>query len=194
MSIKTYRILCSAALSVHAFGAFAGESHYQPTLRQAIALSQLPPKLFPGLPPFIVDELETLGCNIGQSYLRSGVPNALRGEFLQSGQLDWVVLCSEDQNLSVLIFPGGGSPAQAIVGPWEDEVSVEMLAPDRWRWGFQHFIQAVGEREVHGYHRAYGGPKPPPITHAAIEVYCCEKGSTVYYWHEGAWLELSGAD
>ena len=43
-------------------------------------------------------------------------------------------------------------------------------------------------------YKAYGGPKPPPITHLGINYEFLERASLVRYCHRGKWLELTGAD
>jgi hypothetical protein len=55
-------------------------------------------------------------------------------------------------------------------------------------------IRAVGNDFIVGHYRAYGGPKPPPVQHQAIDDAFLEKASVVWYWHNGGWLQLQGAD
>jgi hypothetical protein len=38
------------------------------------------------------------------------------------------------------------------------------------------------------------GPKPPPINQQGIEDSFVEKGSVIFYYYEGTWLRLTGAD
>ncbi|PYR66590.1 MAG: hypothetical protein DMG20_12690 [Acidobacteria bacterium] len=40
----------------------------------------------------------------------------------------------------------------------------------------------------------YGGPKPPPIDHLGINDVFIEKASVVWYFYQGKWLQLQGAD
>jgi hypothetical protein len=45
-----------------------------------------------------------------------------------------------------------------------------------------------------GHFNAYGGPKPPPIDHEGIDDAFIEKAPVTWYFHNGAWLRLTGAD
>jgi hypothetical protein len=55
-------------------------------------------------------------------------------------------------------------------------------------------IRPVGRDFIIGHYRAYGGPEPPPIEHQGIDDAFLEKASVTYYYHEGKWLQLQGAD
>ena len=55
-------------------------------------------------------------------------------------------------------------------------------------------INAAGKEFIMGHYRAYGGPTPPPIDHQGIDDAFMEKASVTWYFHEGKWMKLSGAD
>jgi hypothetical protein len=55
-------------------------------------------------------------------------------------------------------------------------------------------ISTVNQRLILGHYRAYGGPKPPPIDHNGIDDAFLEKASITWYWREGKWVQLQGAD
>jgi hypothetical protein len=69
------------------------------------------------------------------------------------------------------------------------------------------FLQVVGANGAIGYSRALGvanakyirehnrnDPNLPRLNHDGINDIFVEKGSSVWYWYGGRWLELSGAD
>jgi hypothetical protein len=72
-----------------------------------------------------------------------------------------------------------------------------------------NFLQVVNSGDLVGYSRAlgvadpkymrehfqrYGGPTPPPFDHDGIDDIFVGKGSVVWYWSEGRWLQLQGAN
>ena len=60
--------------------------------------------------------------------------------------------------------------------------------------GFSRSIWSVGAKYIVDHARWYGGDLPPKIDHEGINEAFIEKASVVYYWYEGAWLKLRGAD
>ncbi|MCZ6760793.1 MAG: hypothetical protein O7D29_10570, partial [Gemmatimonadetes bacterium] len=60
--------------------------------------------------------------------------------------------------------------------------------------GFSRQLSTDGRELMLAHYRAYGGPKPPPIDHQGIDDSFLEKASIVLYFHEGKWLQLTGAD
>jgi hypothetical protein len=44
------------------------------------------------------------------------------------------------------------------------------------------------------HYRGYGGPQPPPIDHHGIDDAFLEKASITWYFNNGKWLRLQGAD
>jgi len=62
------------------------------------------------------------------------------------------------------------------------------------RIGYSHGIAAVGREFIMDHYRAYGGPEPPPIDHQAIDDEFLGKASVTWYFHQGKWLRLQGAD
>jgi hypothetical protein len=59
------------------------------------------------------------------------------------------------------------------------------------------YSRALGVADSHyilSHYEAYGSLKPPPLDHEGINDCFVEKGSTVWYWFDGQWLPLTGAD
>jgi hypothetical protein len=66
----------------------------------------LPPSAFPELPNAVMSELHARGCQIPQIHRHDHI-NAISGEFLSSGEVDWAVLCVTKQDMTVLVFAAG---------------------------------------------------------------------------------------
>jgi hypothetical protein len=142
------------------------------------------PSSFSELPPTIIDDLKSEGCRIPQGIINNEVisTNVISGEFAQPGQIDWAVLCSRRGRQYIRIFWGGPvtCPSRIPVGAEEEDFDRGLSAADR---------KFIVER-----YKAYGGPKPPPITHLGINYEFLGRASLVRYCHRGKWLELTGAD
>ena len=148
------------------------------------------PEQLKGLPSNVVTELQKMNCLIPQGIL--GHTNAIEGEFVVKGQKDWAVLCSINGKSSIHVFWGGpercpGAIAERLDGEYLYERGSGV-------WEYDRGLGKVGEKFILEHYEAYGGVKPPPITHDAIEDRWLEKASVVRYCHQGEWLELTGAD
>jgi len=153
---------------------------------------RLSPNAFGDLPAPVKGELKRRGCTIPQVYFPQNPSNVVKGHFTTPSQIDIAALCSVEGVSSILVFRNG-SPS---------DVSELASAPDL------NFLQEVGDGKI-GYSRglgvadsgyiqqhfeALGGPKPPPVNHEGINDIFVEKASRVWYWYDGNWLELTGAD
>ena len=135
---------------------------------------------FPELPGTVAAALNARGCRIPQP-AATGKRNVIRGAFLGPGHANWAVLCASGGALRILVFrDDSGAPPHEIRAGLGD--------------GSEQAIGPVGRDYIVRHYRAYGGPKPPPIDHEGLEYSFLEKGSTIYYWHAGQWMELAGAD
>jgi hypothetical protein len=148
------------------------------------------PEQLKGLPSNIVIELKKMDCLIPQGILDH--TNAIEGEFAIKGQKDWAVLCSIKGKSHIQVFWGGPKRCSSAIAERSDE---ENLYKESSRaWEYDRGLGKVGEKFIMEHYEAYGGPKPPPITHDAIEDIWLERASVVHYCHQGKWLELTGAD
>jgi hypothetical protein len=153
---------------------------------------RLPPTAFPELPRNVVRKLQRRGCTVPQEAFTKKPHNVIRGEFAKSGQTDWAVLCSVKGVSTILVFWNGSGNNPAAIAPMEDRNFVQGITPDKI--GYSRGISAVGEDFIMRHYSAYGGPKPPPIDHQGIDDAFIEKASVTWYFHEGKWLKLTGAD
>ncbi len=148
------------------------------------------PEQVKGLPSNIVKELKKLDCLIPQGILDH--TNAIKGEFAIKGQKDWAVLCSTNGKSRIHIFWGGANRCPSVIAEESDEEYLYRQSNDAWE--YYRGLGKVGEKFIIEHYEAYGGPKPPPITHDAIDDRWLEKASVVHYCHQGKWLKLTGAD
>ena len=155
---------------------------------------RLPPSAFPDLPEAVARELDDRGCSIPQWWFRETPHNVISGAFQRPGQTDWAVLCSVDRRSVILVF-WNGSPETVAELP--DSAGMDrnwLQVIGGGRIGFSRLISAADKRYILDHYDAYGGPEPPLIDHRGINDAFAEKASAVNYWHDGRWLELSGAD
>lgn len=143
-----------------------------------------------GLPPNVVTELKRLNCMIPQGIIDH--TNAIAGEFAIRGQKDWAVLCSINGKSHIHIFWGGPKKCSSVTGEESDDQY--FYKESNGDWAYDRGIEIVGKKFIIEHYEAYGGPKPPPITHDAVDDMWLEKASVVHYCHKGKWIELTGAD
>ena len=60
--------------------------------------------------------------------------------------------------------------------------------------GFSRALGVASPRYIQERYEVYGGLEPPPLDHDGVNDAFVEKGSVVWYWYEGQWLQLTGAD
>ena len=153
---------------------------------------RLPPTAFPELPAAVVRELQSRGCTIPQTAYTKKPHNVIKGGFAKPGQTNWAVLCSVKGVSTILVFWHGSETKPAEIGQMEDRIFLQGITPDRI--GYSRQISTVGKDFIMKHYQAYGGPKPPPIDHQGIDDAFIEKASVTWYFHDGKWLKLTGAD
>jgi len=116
----------------------------------------------------------------------------ISGAFAKSGQVDWAVLASKDGVSSILVFWGGAIENAAQLAPTPDDAYLQQT--DGGQQSFSRLIRAVDREFIVQHAEGYGGPEVPEIDHEGIEDVFVEKASIVHYFHEGSWLDLTGAD
>lgn len=157
------------------------------------ATKRLAPAQFVDLPVSVRTELEGRGCTIPQPFTARRPVNVIKGRFTSAHQTDWAVLCSRQRTSSILVFRGRVRSAVAEIAAHADIESLQTIDGDR-AVGYSREIAIATDRYIQDHHNRYGGPKPPPLDHEGINDLLIEKGSVVWYWYGGAWLELQGAD
>ena len=150
---------------------------------------RLQPSVFSQLSENIVMELQSRQCTIPQIYDDPKPHNVISGEFKKQGQTDWAILCSKDLTSSILIFWNGSVENLSILYPLRDKGALQGIGNDRI--GYSRYISVVGKAFIEKHYRAYGGTQPPSIDHEGIADGQVGKGSSVHYYHNGKWLQLT---
>ena len=153
--------------------------------RQVVLLN---PAFFTELPKNLVAELQRRGCRIPQ-VAHAGRQNVIKGEFAKPGQSDWAVLCSFGQFTSILVFWNASEINPARIAQRKEDLDRLHISDEYIR-----LISPVGKLIIMDHHKHSGGPKPPPLDHQGIDDASVGKASVIYYFFNGKWLQLMGAD
>src|SRR5689334_20231186 len=85
--------------------------------RDGKTIDRFPPSSFHDLPESFRKILEQRGCAIPQAFQEPQKPNnVIRGEFAQTGQRDWAVLCSKGESSSIVVFLGRAGDVSCRIG------------------------------------------------------------------------------
>jgi hypothetical protein len=155
-------------------------------------IRRLPVDAFPALPATVANVLRTRGCTVPQPSPDGAPRNVIRGEFFTKGEGGWAVLCSVNHSTTLLAFRHDGDTSPEALITSEDKGYLQMLGENEI--GYSREIRAVNRDFILRHYRAYGGSEPPPIDHHGIDDAFLEKASITWYWHQGKWLQLQGAD
>ncbi len=156
-------------------------------------IRRLPPSAFPGLPQGIATALRSRGCTVPQPSADGAPISAIRGEFFAIGQDAWAVLGSAGgSQLDSCIPRSFRSQAGGTCQGRRQELSARNWGPGKIVYSRE--IDAVGQKYILDHYRAYGGPEPPPIDHQGIDDIFVGKASVTFYWYNGTWRQLQGAD
>ncbi len=124
--------------------------------------------------------------------MTTGRQNIIKGEFAKPGQTDWAVLCSVGGVSTILIFWNASEINPAEIAKTSDMDRLQSWGGDKIVYSRE--IEPVGKEYIVEHFKAYGGPKPPPIEHQGINDVFVGKASVVWYFDQGKWLQLTGAD
>lgn len=152
---------------------------------------RLSPRAFRALPRPIVRDLLARGCTVPQSFAMLKPHNVIRGRFYHRRQRDWAVLCSRAGISAILVYWGGSVVDVAEIASVPDEDYLQDIGGGHL--GLSRLLERVG-REYILDHDWDGQAEQLPLDHEGINDYFLEKASVVHYYHEGAWLQLGGAD
>ena len=157
--------------------------------RQILRLS---PSAFPKLPKKILADLKRRGCLIPQVPHDKEPHNVIKGEFARPGQTDWAILCSIGGVSSILVYWNGAAANPAQLAEMEDFGFLQASGAEGII--YSRAIAPVDRAYILQHYQWYGGTKPPPLDHQGIDDAFVEKGSVVFYFYGGKWLQLTGAD
>jgi hypothetical protein len=147
---------------------------------------------YPELPSGVAAVLQSRHCTIPQPNKDGPARNVIQGEFFGRRQKGWAVLCSSSGKSSILVFRNNNDSSPDEIAEFPDN----QFLIDTWQGGTadSREISAADQKFILRHYRAYGGPKPPPIDHNGIDDAFLEKASITWYWHNGKWVQLQGAD
>jgi hypothetical protein len=186
------KILLALLLTLLGIPLTRGLSFAQDEFDQANSMVQrLSPNDFDQLPTNIKKDLLKRRCTIPQSFNSTIPHNVIIGSFLRKGQKDWAVLCSSGQVSSILIYPNEATKNVYTIASLPDKHYLMKIGD---KIVYARGIESVNAGYIVRHHEAYGGPKPPPIDHEGINNMLGDTASSVFYYHRGKWLRLTGAD
>jgi hypothetical protein len=115
----------------------------------------------------------------------------IRGAFTKPGQIDWAVLCSRQRTSTILVFRNGAARQVDELEPRPDVDFLQVIGTNQI--GFSRVIEVASADYIRD-HQPRDGAQPALLTHVGIIDAFVEKASIVWYWHQGKWLQLAGAD
>ena len=157
-----------------------------------LATVRLEPHKFPMLPATVQTDLVLRGCTIPQPWLADTPENVIRGNFLASGENAWAVLCSRQLRSSVLVYVEGFE-APVELNPRADREFLQVVTPSG-EIGYSRGIFTASPTYIQEKLERYGVPLSGNLDHDGIADAFLEKGSTVWYYSDGSWLQLPGSD
>lgn len=116
----------------------------------------------------------------------------IRGEFFTRGETGWAVLCSVNNSTALLAFRNDRDTNPSTVNTSEDPGYLQ--GTHDGRIDYSREITPAGRDFIMRHYHAYGGPEPPPVDHHGIDDAFLEKASITWYFHNGQWRQLQGAD
>lgn len=189
MSINTRAGVVMLLVATAAVGQIPPAANWERADAETVRLA---PDKIKALPLPIRQELARLGCTIPQVWMSDRPANFITGRFLSPNQKDIAVLCSRNMISSILVFAQGAAKPIAEIAQAPDKHFLEDIG--NGRIGFSRSLEVAYPQAIRRYHATYGGPEPPSLDHEGIEESFLEKASIVWYWQEGNWLQLTGAD
>jgi hypothetical protein len=154
-------------------------------------IRRLPVEAFPDLSPTVAGVLRARNCRVPQPSADGAARNVIRGEFFGRGEAGWAVLCSVNNSTALLAFRSDRDTNPDTVSTSDDRNYLQWLDDSI---GYSREITAADRDFIMRHYRAYGGPEPPPIGHDGIDDAFLEKASITWFFHNGKWVRLQGAD
>lgn len=156
---------------------------------------RLPVDAVPDLPSALAAALGRMGCAIPQAYWQpepAGPNNVIRGAFYGAGHDSWAVLCTVQETVRLLVFRGEADPNPETLHGGLEIAYMQTIGENSA--GFSWAITAADAGTIRRYHAQFGSGALPPLDHDGIESHALGKASVIFYWHNGRWLRLPGAD
>ena len=151
-------------------------------------IHHLPASSFPQLPARVQGVLNQRGCLIPQTYEAHQPENVVQASLERRGSMDWAVLCSEHDTVSLLVFFGDNLVAPYVL---ETAPETERLEPHgaNGALGFDWGIDAATPEQVHQAQAAMRR-SPPQIDHDALADSIIDQTEVYHYYAGIAWTVL----
>jgi len=166
--------LYTAALAI----LFSPPSVAQHNLEQAQQdwpdLQLLSPERVRGLSKSLQRDLKSRKCRIPMFTKWDGRHNVIRGSFLEPGSKDIAVLCLADDDMSILVYPGG-NPSSAQL--------IRKFPADAYRMIHTVSPFVLNKRTI----RDNATERLPRFDHDAIEDGPVGERTETTYFHSGSW-------
>lgn len=160
--------------------------------RADLATVRLKPDAFRVLPSPIQADLTKRGCTIPQPFAAGPPQNVISGHFYTATGSDWAVLCSRSRISSILVYRRGAPESLVELHARPDKDFLQVTVPGTI--GYSRVIALATAAYIRAQKDRYGFVEPRAIEHEGINDLFVEKASMVWYYHQGQWLQLPGAD
>jgi hypothetical protein len=157
-----------------------------------IATKRLQPAAFTEIPGAVRAELERRGCSVPQPHGATRPANVVSGKFTSGRQVDWAALCSRERVSVILVFRGASTTDVAELGRQPDRDYLQTVGGGVI--GFSRGLGVASATFIREHHDPGSDPPLPPLDHDGIDDRFIGKGSVVWYWSSGRWLQLAGSD
>jgi hypothetical protein len=153
---------------------------------------RIEPAALAGIPDAIRAALIRRRCAIPQPWGTTGQRNVVRGRFNDGPVVDWAVLCSRDLSSTILVFWDNSASSIAELATTLDAAYLQVVIGRQI--GFSRAIDVASPVVIREYAGDVGRSKLPSLDHDGINDAFVGKASVIWYWHQGQWLQLEGAD
>jgi hypothetical protein len=118
--------------------------------------------------------------------------NIVSGNFTSRRQVDWAALCSRERVSVILVFRGASTTDVAELARQPDRDYLQTVGGGAI--GFSRGLGVASATFIREHHDPRSGTPLPPLDHDGIDDRFIGKGSIVWYWSGGRWLQLAGSD
>lgn len=153
------------------------------------------PETIPQLPLEVRQDLAQRQCLVPKYTGDAGREDSayVTSHFRSSASVDFAVVCHipERRAQDVLVYSNSG-------GTWKGEIIERgTFDPSPTADKCEATVGIATPKYILDHARAYAPEEQkhlPRLDHNGVDVGICEKASVVYYFHQGRWLQLQGAD
>ncbi|MBO6793985.1 MAG: hypothetical protein JJ895_08745 [Balneolaceae bacterium] len=158
------------------------------------SIVRLSPDAFTQLPVMIREDLKKRECTVPQLFQEMG-SNVIHGHFYNAKQTDWAVLCSINGTSSILVYQNDRTDSVKSFASEKDDLFLQSMGMKPKIYAFSRNLEIADTSMIRKLYFYYDdGPELPPLNHVGINDQFYNKGSSIWYYHKGNWIELPGED